>query len=73
MCTVEPLNKGHIGTSYLVCCRDVVFSLEVKNVLVLQSNLSIPDTLDPKNCPDYRGVLISQVHLCTFILQWDHN
>ena len=26
-----------------------------------------------KNCPDYRGVLISQVHLYTFILQWDHN
>ena len=28
---------------------------------------------DPKNCPDDRGVLISQVHLYTFILQWDHN
>ena len=27
----------------------------------------------PKNCPDYKGVLISQVHLYTFILQWDHN
>ena len=27
----------------------------------------------PKNCPDYRGVLISQVHSYTFILQWDHN
>ena len=27
----------------------------------------------PKNCPDYRGVLISQVRLYTFILQWDHN
>ena len=30
---------------------------------------------DPKNCPDYTGVgvLISQVHLCTFtcILQWE--
>ena len=25
------------------------------------------------DCPYYRGVLISQVHLCTFILQWDHN
>ena len=31
---------------------------------------------DPKNCPGYRGVFISQVHLytlVTFILQWDHN
>ena len=27
----------------------------------------------PKNCPDYRGVLILQVYLYTFILQWDHN
>ena len=29
----------------------------------------------PKNCPDYRGVLISQVLLYTYtcILQWDHN
>ena len=24
----------------------------------------------PKNCPDYRGVLISQVRLYTFILQY---
>ena len=29
---------------------------------------------DPKNCPDDRGVLIShQIHLYTFILQWDHK
>ena len=42
-------------------------------LILIQSNLSIPDTLGPKNCPDYRGVLISQVHLYTFILQWDHN
>ena len=27
---------------------------------------------DPINHPDYRGVLISQVHLYTYILQWDH-
>ena len=27
----------------------------------------------PKNCPYYRGVLFSQSHLYTFILQWDHN
>ena len=25
------------------------------------------------DCPDYRGVLISQVRLYTFISQWDHN
>ena len=33
--TVEPLNKGHFGTSHFVLCRDVVLSLEVDNVLVL--------------------------------------
>ena len=38
-----------------------------KNV---QSILSILDTLGPKNCPYYRGVLISQVHFHTFIMQW---
>ena len=30
--TVEPPNKGHIGTSHFVLCR---LSLEIKNVLVL--------------------------------------
>ena len=34
-CTVEPLNKGHIGTSHCVLCREVVLSLEVENELVL--------------------------------------
>ena len=33
--TVEPLNKGHIGTSHFVLCREVVLSFEVENVLVL--------------------------------------
>ena len=33
--TVEPQNKGHVGTSYFVLCREVVLSLEVENVLVL--------------------------------------
>ena len=33
--TVEPLNKGHIGTSHFALCREVVLSLEVENVLVL--------------------------------------
>ena len=33
--TVEPLYKGHIGTSYFVHCREVVHSSEVKNVLTL--------------------------------------
>ncbi len=29
--TVEPPNKGHIGTSHFVLYREVVLSLEVKN------------------------------------------
>ena len=33
--TVEPLNKGHVGTSHSVLCREVVLSLEVENVFVL--------------------------------------
>ena len=33
--TMEPLNKGHIGTSRFVLCREVVLSLEVENALVL--------------------------------------
>ena len=32
---VEPLNKGHIGTCHFILCREVVLSLEVKNVLAL--------------------------------------
>ena len=35
MITVEPPNKRHIGTSYFVLCKEVVFSSEVQNVLVL--------------------------------------
>ncbi len=31
--TVEPPNKGHIGTSHFVLYREVVLSLEVKNSL----------------------------------------
>ena len=34
--TVKPPNIGHVGTSYFVHCREVVLSLEVENVLVLQ-------------------------------------
>ena len=33
--TMEPLYKGHIGTSYFVHCREVVHSSEVKSVLAL--------------------------------------
>ena len=33
--TVEPLNKGQVGTSHFVLCREVVLSLEVENVHVL--------------------------------------
>ena len=33
--TVEPPNKGHVGTSHFVLYREVVLSLEVENVLVL--------------------------------------
>ena len=32
--TVEPPNKGHIGTRHFVLYREVVLSSEVKNVLV---------------------------------------
>ena len=33
--TVKPPNKGHVGTSHFVHCRETVLSLEVENVLVL--------------------------------------
>ena len=33
--TVGPLDKEHIGTSYLVHCREVVHYSEVDNVLAL--------------------------------------
>ena len=33
--TVKPLNKGPVGTSHVVLCREVVLSIEVDNVLVL--------------------------------------
>ena len=33
--TLEPPNKGHVGTSHFVICREVVLSLEVENVLVV--------------------------------------
>ena len=32
---MEPPNKGHVGTSHFVHCREVVFPLEVENVLVV--------------------------------------
>ena len=28
ICTVEPPNKGHVGTRHFVLCREVVFSVE---------------------------------------------
>ncbi len=31
--TVEPLNKGHVGTSNFVPCREVVRSSEVQTIL----------------------------------------
>ncbi len=34
--TVEPLNKGHIGTSHFVLYTEVVLSLEVKDALAVQ-------------------------------------
>ena len=32
---METPNKGHVGTSHFVLCREVVLSLEVENILVL--------------------------------------
>ena len=34
MITVEPLNKGHFGTSHFVLCKEAVLCSEVKNVLL---------------------------------------
>ncbi len=31
--TMEPLNKGHFGTSHFVPCREAVLFSEVENVL----------------------------------------
>ena len=39
VCTVEPLYKGHIGTSHFVHCIEVVHSLEVENVLELWESI----------------------------------
>ena len=36
--TMEPLNKGHIGASHFVLCREVVCSSEVHNVLTIWGN-----------------------------------
>ena len=36
--TVEPLNKGHVGASHFVLCREVVRSTEVQNVLRIREN-----------------------------------
>ena len=52
----------------VVSIQNVHSSYNCTESLELQSNLSTV-----KNCPDYRGVLISQVHLYTLILQWGHN
>ena len=35
MYTVEPPDNGHVGTRHFVLYREVVLSLEVKNVLLL--------------------------------------
>ncbi len=36
--TVEPLNKGQVGASHFVLCREVVRSSEVQNVLRIWKN-----------------------------------
>ncbi len=36
--TVEPLNKGHVGASHFVLCREVVCSSEVHNVFTTWGN-----------------------------------
>ncbi len=38
MTTVEPLNKGHVGASHFVLCREVVHSSEIQNVLRIWEN-----------------------------------
>ncbi len=38
VCAVEPQDKGHIGASQLVLCREVVCSSEVQNVLTICEN-----------------------------------
>ena len=39
--TLEPPNKGHVGTSHFVLCREVFLSLEVENVLVLWESVHL--------------------------------
>ncbi len=36
--SVEPLNKGHVGASHFVICREVVHSSGVQNVLKIWEN-----------------------------------
>ncbi len=49
--TVEPLNKGHVGASNFVYCREVVRSSEVQNVLTIWRN----EHVDFVVCPLLRG------------------
>ncbi len=35
---MEPLNKGHVGASNVVLCREIVCSSEVQHVLIIWEN-----------------------------------
>ncbi len=62
--TLEPLNKGHVGASHFVLCRELVRSSEIKNVLTIWEN----ENLGPRRvsfverlflmCPPLGGSLI---------------
>ena len=59
--TVEPLNKGHVGTSHFVLCteREVVFSLEVEHYVKVNMHLGRQEmSLLERSfllCPLFRG------------------
>ena len=41
--------------------------------VIIEPASYVMDTLGPTKCPDYQGVLIFQVSLCTKGLFWDLN
>ena len=62
--TVEPPSNGHVGTSHFVHCREVVLSLEIKNVPRI--HVRCPLNGGYLYCVHYLVCPLSEVPLCTY-------
>ena len=68
--SVEPLNKGYVGASHVVLCREVVLFSKVQNVLVLWEWYLKSACPLQIGCPFLRGSLYCANMIHKFLSAW---